>query len=325
MQSNAFRVCVMSLLGLAAAATMLPGANLQAAGKKFYLQPQAAGKTRAEATLQGNVMTIRHLGKTFTYVRAPKWDARGYLAFYNPVNQKRLRWPTTARGPLQFYRSGQWMAGMSILPATGLIAAAPVTPPLLAARHNTLGGPQIPLLVPGFQPAPILTTVVRTVPPTALPPAIVELMNTHREELVIQIIDRRQPRQRPRELSIPAGRSVQFAFDRATGGGRQRLLINQFGQTVQVLNEVAFGSPSLYDLVVYERKVVSTYYDRTLKGAAKYKPIEQKKGLRSLGVVRLPGGAQLASGSRLDVFRDVRFQRNPGAVRHYPAPEFGRR
>ena len=167
-------------------------------------------------------------------------------------------------------------------------------------------------------PPPGLQKVVKLVPNPPLKSVTVEFVNTHAEDLNIEMVDRHNRSARPVSFALKPRESKQLKIDRDAGGEEQVLLLDGAGAQVDVLSRKPIPPTSLYNVVIYESKVVSVYNDRTKAG--KGQPQEISKGLRSLGVFSLPAGDRLDDGSQIDAFRDAVAQGNPGAAAHFPRP-----
>ena len=167
-------------------------------------------------------------------------------------------------------------------------------------------------------PPPGLQKVVKLVPNPKLKSVTVEFVNTHTVELSIQLVDHRDRAARPVELLLKPKESKQLKIDRDAGAEEQVLLLDATGAQVDLLARKAIPPTSLYNVVIYENKVVSVYNDRTKAG--KGLPQEINKALRSLGVFSLPAGDRLDDGSKIDAFREATAQGNPGAALGFPQP-----
>ena len=149
--------------------------------------------------------------------------------------------------------------------------------------------------------------------------ANIEFENTHSEELVVQLIDKRHPDERPIELTIPPGQSTQLSVDRDAGAEEVRLLLDPYsGETIQELSRRKLPPKPLYDVVVHENKVTYRVIQKTLRG--RKTPAVTHSSLRSIGVFALPGGERISDGSVVDVYRDATHKQNPGAAARFPRP-----
>lgn len=177
-----------------------------------------------------------------------------------------------------------------------------------------------------LQPPPAVVVVpppmpvARRIANPPLKPVSVVLTNSHSEDILVQLTDRRSPSARPLEMILRPRESKTIQVDRDASGEDQVVLVNAAGEVTEVLESRQIPPQPLYAAAVYEYKVVSVYIDRTLKGAAKFQPQEVNKGLRSLGVFDLPSGDSLQDGSELDPAREAAWNNNPGAARHFPMP-----
>ena len=162
-------------------------------------------------------------------------------------------------------------------------------------------------------------TVVRSemVPLQSLPPVEIRLHNAHREDLVIQWVDALRPGARPETIEIPAGSTVRRQVNRDAGVKRvETVQVQRFdGTLVEEVREYVIPAQPLYTLAVFENRVQSVYIDRTGKDPT---PGSVTKGLRSLGVFRLPPGDLLRDGELINVYEEAAVRQNPGAVRLIP-------
>ena len=202
-------------------------------------------------------------------------------------------------------------------PAGGYVFAVDRTGRLIAARQI---GPRWVCHVcsPRFAIAPQL--VRRTMTPVQpLPPVRVEFENRHKEELVVRLVDVRDP-QRPMELRIPPGKSLSQRLDRDAGAVWEEsyLVLGPLGELAEEVVRYPLPPRLLYQAVVYTNRVTSVYFDRTKnKGPI---PDKETKSLVSLGVFPLPPGDQLRDGDRLDVHAEAVNRRNPGAAALFGEP-----
>lgn len=162
-------------------------------------------------------------------------------------------------------------------------------------------------------------TIVRSelVPLETLPPVEIRLQNVHEEDLVIQWSDTRYPRVQPETLEIPAGGMIRRQVNRDAGAKRVETVRMQRldGTLVEEVREYVLPAKPLYTLAVFENRIQSVYIDRTGKDPT---PGSVTKGLRSVGVFRLPPGELLRDGQVINVYEEAAARRNPGAVRLVP-------
>lgn len=175
----------------------------------------------------------------------------------------------------------------------------------------------------GVDPGPGTTgepqEVVRREANPPLEPVTIKIRNTHTTELVVLLVDRRRPDERPIELRIPPGKSKKQEIDRDAGGADVRLLVSPTGETLQELERQPIDPETLYDVVVYENAVLWTYIDHR-KLPEKFRPPSTISSPRSLGVFALPEGDRLEEGSSIDAYEDAVYRKNPGAAAQFPQP-----
>jgi hypothetical protein len=202
-------------------------------------------------------------------------------------------------------------------PAGGYAFAVDRTGRLIAARQI---GPRWVCHVcsPRFAIAPQL--VRRTMTPVQpLPPVLVEFENRHTEELVVRLVDVRDP-QRPMELRIAPGKSISQRLDRDAGAVWEEsyLVPGPLGELAEEVVRYPLPPRLLHQAVVYTNRVTSVYFDRTKnKGPI---PDKETRSLVSLGVFPLPPGDQLRDGDRLDVHAEAVNRRNSGAAALFGEP-----
>ncbi|MFG0333565.1 MAG: hypothetical protein ACF8TS_09410 [Maioricimonas sp. JB049] len=162
------------------------------------------------------------------------------------------------------------------------------------------------------------------VPNPALPPATVRLANNGPEDLYVQIVDAAAS-SAPRELRIPAGQAVQEQFQRNAAARivETYLVPGPGGTWIEQTDEYDLPPQPTYTLVVWAERVTYQYIDRR-----KQKPVGALPGFDlkthvSVGVIPLPPGAALQSGSVIDLLREASFRNNPGAAVWYGPPSAG--
>jgi len=149
-------------------------------------------------------------------------------------------------------------------------------------------------------------------PNPPLPPARVEFVNDHRNELWALVVDRRNAMP-PIKLKIPAGKSEVRELDRDAGG----TLIEVYEQVTNIgtVDREEWATPVppsiLYDVSVYDVALQSIAIDRTVPGGkvedVNYQP-------KSVGWFELPPGSGLSDGP-LPLYDTAKQRGNPGGVR----------
>lgn len=177
-------------------------------------------------------------------------------------------------------------------------------------------------LIPSQAPNPSPRRQIRFLQNPPLPPVTVEFTNRHSEEVICQLIDRRNPNA-PVKFVIQPGESVKKRIQRDAGQTRQVVAIDPGGSLLGIVSEAPVPPQGLYDLTVYENRVQSTYIDRTGKDSLvpqAFLPPQQSRSPRSIGVFALPPGEALKQGSRVDVFASAKRAGNPGGLSRWPVP-----
>jgi hypothetical protein len=171
-------------------------------------------------------------------------------------------------------------------------------------------------------PEPVIRSVTTQVvldPP--LPPARLELFNSHRSAIRILLADRR-PGGVVTELTIAPNNSETISIERAPGARliESREIRNGFGQWIQETVEFRIPPERIYDLSVYEEFLQSIAIDRTGKSPS---PIEDVNYVpRSVGFLLIPSGDALPETTRWDLYRMALAADNPGAVRRFDPRAF---
>jgi hypothetical protein len=172
--------------------------------------------------------------------------------------------------------------------------------------------------MPGFAFAPQLVSR-SVVPNPALTPANIELVNSHSEPLVLKIADRRSPG-RPKELTVAPGKSEEVRIDRDAGAVLKEVYLvpGPLGTLVEQVHQYPLPPKIYYDIVVYENRVTSVFFDRTKNRTSK--PDSVQRSLVSLGVFPLPPGELMREGERVDAYQEAKHQENPGAAAWFGKP-----
>jgi hypothetical protein len=148
-----------------------------------------------------------------------------------------------------------------------------------------------------------------------LPPASVVLENSHDEQLLITLRDVGD-KAGPRELKIPAGQSKTLRLKRDAGATIVETweIPLRSGEVTIQQRERAVPPRRLYTVSVYELFVQSLAIDATKRGKGKIEDISFSP--RSIGLFSIPPGEELEDGAVIDVYREARRHRNPGAIDH---------
>lgn len=174
----------------------------------------------------------------------------------------------------------------------------------------------LPILpMPNINPFPIwknVQTTVRTNPP--LPPAKVELVNSHREPLIV-ILGNNQSAESPEPFKISVGARRLLELPRDAGATLEEVYeVRSFnGQWQRVQTSTTIPPSQTYDVSVYVEHLQSIAIDRTGKSP---NPIEDiNYAAKSVGWFALPSGAALPDSSQIDLYSKAKSANNPGAVR----------
>lgn len=194
-----------------------------------------------------------------------------HIAYYGRESRSYLRWPLNLKMPvLRSLVGGDWHSLPHRIRAS--LPPAPVPPP---------------------------KKVTETIPLPPLPKVTIELFNRHHYDLMVTVVDRRDPgiRQRPRR--IPAGGMILQQIHRDSGPLERTSLVSQAGETICVLSETEVAPEALYNVMVYEYTPVSQSFDRT--GTDRLIPLALRSpsvtfGERSLGAFVIPAGPILGNG-----------------------------
>lgn len=174
--------------------------------------------------------------------------------------------------------------------------------------------------LPSFQPFyRTLTREVHVNPP--LPPAQVELFNSHRNALVVLLGDSRQP-ESVQQVRIDPQSAVTLTVERDAGATIVETVetLGPLGAWERQQFTTAIPPLAFYDLSVYEEHLQSIAIDRTGKSP---NPIEDVNYVpKSLGWIQLPAGGSLPTHSRIDVYQRAVAANNPGAVRRLDPKQF---
>ena len=255
---------------------------------------------------RGYVRVGQRIGSEWLSLAAT--PARGLT--FEPIGQQAAQlWRVMQTG----YNSGYWLES-AILPGYALTGAVSGAVNLLPVNggFGQVWMPQPVVITPGYEP--MWRTVdhqVRANPP--LPPAQIELVNSHSGALRILIADRRAGR--PREVRIEPNSRVLASFDRDAGATVVETYELRSPAGVWDRQQFVTQIPPapIYDLSVYEEFLQSIAIDRT---GTSPNPIEDVNYQpKSIGWLPLPPGNALPARGQIDAYEDAKAANNPGAVR----------
>ena len=153
---------------------------------------------------------------------------------------------------------------------------------------------------------------IRPNPP--LPPAEVELVNSHKYALTVLVGDLRSG-QVVKEVRVESNRSTTITVERDPGSTLVEVVEIQtpLGGWNRQEYVTQIPSVSLYDLSVYEEFLQSIAIDRTGKSPNQIEDINYQP--KSVGLLALPPGEALPERGQLDVYDQAKSANNAGAVR----------
>ncbi len=200
-----------------------------------------------------------------------------------------------------------------------------------------LGNGQLALQVMNFAPPQLWVPITAPVLPTfdpfwrsvsrevhanpQLPPAQIDLVNSHRYALLVLLGDVRLGNSFE-TIRIEPNSSKTVSLDRDAGATIVETI--EIRSTAGVWDRqqlvTAVPASAYYDISVYEEHLQSIAIDRTGKSP---NPIEDINYVpKSVGWFPLPGGTELPSRATIDVFRRGKEANNPGAVRRLDPKQF---
>lgn len=261
-------------------------------------------------------------------VRVQTYD-RGRVYAVSSQGQDRVTLMPVAQDPRQLWRVTEaWGVEDRYILANGQFPGLCLTH--MAGGHMGLqpinfAAAQLwaPLVVP---PAPSFQPFYRTVSQelhanAQLPPAQLELDNSHRYPLVILLGDNRVGAD-VQVFSIPAGGSQVVSLDRDSGSTLIETveLLDPLGGWQRQQFVTAIPPRAFYDLSVYAEHLQSIAIDRTGKSPNQIEDVNMVP--KSIGWLSLPAGAALPSVGRMDVYQRALAANNPGAVRRFDPRQF---
>lgn len=154
------------------------------------------------------------------------------------------------------------------------------------------------------------------VPNPPLKPVEIVLTNDHRQALTVWVHDRRD-NSRKQDFHLKPGESKKIRIDRDSGAvaHEEFTSVGPFGGGVSEVLQVRIPPKVLYDVVVFEYKVTSQYFDRTKNKSNKPDSVQQAHV--SVGVFPIAPGERMTDGSTVQLYRSARAQKNPGAAAHF--------
>jgi hypothetical protein len=324
-----FRPSQMEIRALATVAVAIQDVDPQSAYRFVPTSPQVASKGLA-VDADGNVVLrgmqdddrqswhLVALGSSVFRIHNDAWGRRWSLAG-RPEDGPRLartsdspdqlwRLVASAGSPGELVCANVGVAGRVLAcGATGLVAVQP--------RHWGAGcGWRLEKIRIGLPPIfadyRFVSREVRSNP--ALPPAQVELTNSHSKELWVLLVDRLQGGGGLR-LKVPAGKSTTIALERDPGAALVEVFERGLPNGLVQRDELVTALPPAprYDASVYELIVQSIAIDATVRGG---KLEDVQHAPRSIGWFEFPPGDLLPDGP-LDVYDVAKAQQNPGQVR----------
>ncbi len=160
---------------------------------------------------------------------------------------------------------------------------------------------------------------IRTNPP--LPPAEVELMNSHKYALMILVGDLRSG-QVVKELRVEPNQSTTITVERDPGSTLVEVveIMTPGGGWNRQEYVTQIPPVSLYDLSVYEEFLQSIAIDRTGKSPNKIEDVNYQP--KSVGLLILPAGSALPERGQMDAYAQSKAADNAGAVRRMDPKRF---
>lgn len=178
-------------------------------------------------------------------------------------------------------------------------------------------------VIPTLEYAPVVVSR-EYVARRELPPAVVTLVNTGTDPMLVQIVDLFDPRQ-PQEEKIPARGRIQVEFRRDSGGYLEEVFLipGPGGTLIEERQRHPIPPEQRFTLAVWSDR--ETYKVLPFKKAPKGAPKSVTEGFSrrsqvSLGVIPIMPGELLRDGEQLDLVELCRRMKNPGAVVHFPKP-----
>ncbi|MCA9173980.1 MAG: RICIN domain-containing protein [Planctomycetales bacterium] len=297
-------------LGLFLSVDALGNSEMSRVGQAWAIHAATGGAYQLSVTLSGRTLWLATNAQQAPILSASRLDAATYWTF-SPAGSGSYRLEsmqashrgfsldTSRNGAVRFLQTQnvpgqQWLLVPAV--AGGLPAVAggiPANPPLAG-------------VLPGVGRVPRVISK-EVVPNPALPPARVELLNGHTNELWVLVTDLRNP-VALRRIRIPAGKSVTVPLDRDAGATLVETIQVRVGGVIQTQERITPQPPKrLYDISVYTLDLQSVARD--IQGNIE----ETNYSPRSLGMIEVPAGDAMKD-SRSDIYAAAKKRNNPGAV-----------
>ncbi|MEM8735540.1 MAG: hypothetical protein AAGG44_15000 [Planctomycetota bacterium] len=306
-------------------------AGLDGAGRTRFLTHDAGRPIRASSRLTrtGGDWLASPVGNGYVRLQAQQG---GQLMALTALKGGSLQLLPTTQDPRQFWRVAPSSVGISQRQAS-YYALESVALPGRCLTHGSSGNLLLQpvsfapnqLWMPYATPAasePFWRTVNTEVVANApLPPAKIELKNSHRYALVIALGDARKGKEFE-QLRIEPKQSIEIELERDSGATIVETVEIRSPSGVWDRQQFTTTIPprAFYDLSVYEEHLQSIAIDAT---GTSPNPIEDVNYVpKSVGWIPLPSGNQLPDRASIDLYPRALEARNPGAVRRLDPKQF---
>lgn len=275
-----------------------------ARGSDWWISPVGNGYVRVQSSSAGRVYALS--------------AGRGNALALRPASQDPQQfWRVSGgRGGNRFVLENVAYAGSCLAHVGGgTMALQPMT-----YAPTQMWSPYIAPAAQTFQPfwKSVQTEVV---PNSQLPPAKVDLVNSHKYALVIALGDIRRGNDFE-QIRIEPGQSKTVELDRDAGA--------TIVETVEVQSPLggwksqqyvtAIPPRALYDISVYEEHLQSIAIDATGTSPNRIEDVNYVP--KSVGWLPLPAGQGIPARGRIDLYPKAKDQKNPGAVRRLDPEQF---